>query len=256
MGASKSKKRSRPSRGLQEKLLQARAGTCEEYWNKLRGEYSQSQEKSGRGQKSPSCKEQRYQQENFINTPWRTPATEGEKNAYKQQNINNVNSDNNNLVRVSVTPKVQLKKMTYKLAINMSHFIKDKGGLEGMFYSKKKHRILDLYLEKEEGIIADWQNYTHGPETKYPKFFRWLCKLVPVNVPQEGDDTETHCLLHPAQIGKFNNPHGETLVWRFNPMLAFNYIAFNLYPEEFRHKSGLPEEEWKAKLKARKIPFS
>nr|ADN34625.1 nef protein [Human immunodeficiency virus 2] len=256
MGASESKKRSKPSQGLQKRLLRARAGTCGEHRNVLEEKYSQSQKESGREQKSPSCKEQRCQQRNFINTPWRHPAAEGEKNSYRQQNINNVNSDNNNLVKVSVTPKTPLKEITYKLAVNMSHFIKDKGGLKGMFYSKKKHKILNIYLKKEKGIIADWQNYTHGPGTKYPKFFRWLWKLVPVNVPQEGEDTETHCLVHPAQITKFNNQHEKTLVWKFNPMLAFNYVAFKLYPEKFTHQSGLPKKKIKGELKAGEIPFS
>nr|ADN34624.1 nef protein [Human immunodeficiency virus 2] len=256
MGASGSKKRSKPSRGLQERLLRARAGACGGHWDELGGEYSQSQEGSGREQKSPSCEGQRYQQGDFMNTPWRHPAAEGEKNSYRQQNMDDVDSDDDDLVGVSVTPKTPLREMTYRLAVDMSHFIKDKGGLEGMFYSERRHRILDIYLEKEEGIIADWQNYTHGPGVRYPMFNGCLWQVVPVDVPQEGEDTETHCLVHPAQISKFDDQHGETLVWRFDPMLAFDYVAFRLYPEEFGHKSGLPEDEWKARLKARGIPFS
>ncbi|APJ01783.1 nef protein [Human immunodeficiency virus 2] len=256
MGASGSKMRSKPQRGLQERLLRARAGTCGGYWGELGGEYLQSQEGSDREQKSPSCEGQRYQQGDFMNTPWRTPAAEGEKNAYKQQNMDDVDSDDDDLVGVSVTPKVPLRPMTYRLAIDMSHFIKNKGGLEGMFYSERRHKILDVYLEKEEGIIADWQNYTQGPGVRYPMFFGWLWKLVPVDIPQEGKDTETHCLMHPAQTSKFDDPHGETLVWRFDPMLAYEYKAFILHPEEFGHKSGLQEEDWKARLKARGIPYS
>nr|CAC87749.1 nef protein [Human immunodeficiency virus 2] len=256
MGASGSKKRSRPSQGLQQRLLRARAGACGGYWNELGGEYSQSQEGSGREQKSPSCEGQQYQQGDFMNTPWRTPAAEGEKKAYRQQNMDDVDSDDEDQVGVSVTPRVQLRGMTYKLAIDMSHFIKEKGGLEGMFYSDRRHKILDIYLEKEEGVIPDWQNYTHGPGIRYPKFYGWLWKLVPVDIPQEGNGTETHCLMHPAQTSHFDDPHGETLVWRFDPKLAHDYVAFNLFPEEFGYQSGLPEKEWKAKLKARGIPFS
>nr|CAC87764.1 nef protein [Human immunodeficiency virus 2] len=254
MGASGSKTRSRPSRGLQERLLRARAGACGGHWGELEGEYSQFQGESGREQKSPSCEGQRYQAGDFMNTPWRTPATEGEKNPYKQQNMDDVDSDDDDQVGVPVSPRVPLREMTYRLAIDMSHFIKEKGGLEGMFYSERRHRILDLYLEKEEGIVPDWQNYAHGPGTRYPRFFGWLWKLVPVDITQE-EDTDTHCLVHPAQTSKFDDPHGETLVWRFDPMLAYNYEAFNRYPEEFGYKSGLPEEEWKARLKARGIPF-
>ncbi|AAB00771.1 nef protein [Human immunodeficiency virus 2] len=256
MGASGSKKHSRPPRGLQERLLRARAGACGGYWNESGGEYSRFQEGSDREQKSPSCEGRQYQQGDFMNTPWKDPAAEREKNLYRQQNMDDVDSDDDDQVRVSVTPKVPLRPMTHRLAIDMSHLIKTRGGLEGMFYSERRHKILNIYLEKEEGIIADWQNYTHGPGVRYPMFFGWLWKLVPVDVPQEGEDTETHCLVHPAQTSKFDDPHGETLVWEFDPLLAYSYEAFIRYPEEFGHKSGLPEEEWKARLKARGIPFS
>nr|CAC87761.1 nef protein [Human immunodeficiency virus 2] len=254
MGASGSKKRSRPLQGLQERLLRARGGTCGGQCSGSEGGYLQSQEGSGKEQNSPSCEGQRYQQGDFMNTPWRTPAAEKENQLYKQQNMDDVDSDDDDQVGVPVTPQVPLRQMTYKLAIDMSHFIKEQGGLEGMYYSERRHRILDIYFEKKEGIIPDWQNYTHGPGIRYPKYFGWLWKLVPVEVPQE--DEETHCLLHPAQISKFDDPHGETLVWKFDHMLAYEYTAFVRYPEEFGYQSGLPEDEWKAKLKARGIPFS
>nr|CAC87766.1 nef protein [Human immunodeficiency virus 2] len=256
MGASGSKKPSRPSRGLQERLLRARAGTCGGYWQELGGEYSRSQEESGREQRSPSCEGQRYQQGDFMNTPWKDPSAVRKENSYRQQNMDDVDSDDDDLVGVSVTPRVPLREMTYRRAVDMSHLIKDKGGLEGMFYSERRHRILDIYLQNEEGIIPDWQNYTHGPGIRYPKFFGWLWKLVPVDVSQAEEDTETHCLMHPAQTSQFDDIHGETLVWRFDPMLAYSYTAFIKHPEEFGHKSGLPEEEWKARLKARGIPFN
>nr|CAC87737.1 nef protein [Human immunodeficiency virus 2] len=256
MGASGSKKRSEPSRGLRERLLRARGETYGGRCNGSEGEYLQSQEGSGREQKSLSCEGQRYNQGDFMNTPWKDPTSEQEKKQYRQQNMDDVDSDDDDLVGVSVVPRVQLRIMTYKLAIDMSHFIKEKGGLEGMFYNERRHKILDIYLEKEEGIIADWQNYTHGPGVRYPMFFGWLWKLVPVEIPQEGEDTETHCLMHPAQQSKFDDPHGETLVWKFDSMLALQYTAFIKHPEEFGHKSGLPEKEWQARLKARGIPFS
>nr|CAC87725.2 nef protein [Human immunodeficiency virus 2] len=254
MGASGSKKHSKPSQGLRERLLRARGETCGGHSDGSAERCLQSQEESGRGQNSPSCEGQRYQQGDFMNTPWRTPAgREGE--LYKQQNMDDVDSDDDDLIGCPVTPKAPLRAMTHRLAIDMSHLIKEKGGLEGMFYSERRHRILDIYLEKEEGIIPDWQEYTHGPGIRYPKQFGWLWKLVPVDIPEEEGDDGTHCLLHPAQTGRFDDPHGETLVWRFDHMLAYEYTAFVKYPEEFRHKSGLPEKEWKAKLKARGIPF-
>nr|ADN34628.1 nef protein [Human immunodeficiency virus 2] len=254
MGASGSKKRSRLPQGLRERLLRARGKTYGGRCSGSGGEYLQSQEGSGREQRSPSCEGQQYQQGDFMNTPWRNPEAEGERELYRQQNMDDVDSDDDNQVGVSVTPRVPLRAMTYKLAVDMSHFIKEKGGLEGLVYSERRHRILDIYLEKEEGIIPDWQNYTHGPGIRYPKFFGWLWKLVPIDISEE--DTETHCLMHPVQISKFDDLHGETLVWKFDPMLAVEYTAYVRYPEEFGYKSGLPEEEWKARLKARGIPYS
>ncbi|APJ01774.1 nef protein [Human immunodeficiency virus 2] len=254
MGASGSKTPSRPSRGLQERLLRARGRRCGGHWDKLGGEYLQSQEGSDREQRSPSCEGQRYQQGDFMNTPWRTPADERERKLYRQQNMDDIDSDDDDLIGVSVTPRVPLRAMTYRLAVDMSHLIKEKGGLEGMFYSERRHRILDIYLEKEEGIIPDWQNYTHGPGIRYPMFFGWLWKLVPVDLPEEGEDT--HCLMHPAQTSWQDDIHGETLVWRFDPRLAYSHEAFTRHPEEFGYQSGMKEEEWKAKLKDRGIPFN
>nr|AAU88184.1 nef protein [Human immunodeficiency virus 2] len=256
MGASGSKKHSRPPRGLQERLLRERAGTCGGYYNESGGEYSRFQGESDKEQKSLSCEGRRYQLGDFMNTPWKDPAAEGEKKLYRQQNMDDVDSDDDDLVGVPATPRVPLRAMTHRLAVDMSHFIKNKGGLEGMFYSERRHKIIDIYLEKEEGIIPDWQNYTHGPGVRYPMFFGWLWKLVPIDVPQEEEEAENSCLVHPAQTSIFDDQHGERLIWRFDPILAYKYEAFIRYPEEFGYKSGLPEEEWKAKLKARGIPFS
>ncbi|ABC39625.1 truncated nef protein [Human immunodeficiency virus 2] len=141
MGASGSKKHSKPSRGLRERLLRAQAETCVGQWKELGGEYSQSQEGSDKGQRSPSCEGQQYQQGDFMNTPWRTPATEKGKDLYRQQNMDDVDSDDDDLVGVSVTPRVPLRTMTYRMAIDMSHLIKEKGGLEGMFYSERLHGL-------------------------------------------------------------------------------------------------------------------
>nr|ADN34620.1 nef protein [Human immunodeficiency virus 2] len=251
MGASGSKKQSRHSRGLRERLLRTREGTYGGQSHGSEGGYLQSQGESGREQNSPSCEGQRYQQGDFMNTPWRAPAAEREKKLYKQQNMDDVDSDDDDLIGFPVTPKVPLRAMTFKLAVDMSHFIKEKGGLEGMFYSTRRHRILDLYLENQEGIIADWQNYTHGPGTRYPMFFGWLWKLEPVEVPQDDEDG-THCLLHPAQTSGFDDPNGETLVWRFDSRLAYEYTAFIKYPEEFGHKSGLEEKEWEGETESKR----
>nr|AAY98491.1 nef protein [Simian immunodeficiency virus] len=249
MGGVTSKKQRKRGGNLRERLLQARGETCGKLWDGSEGEYSQFQDASGRGSSSLSCEPQRYCEGQFMNTPWRNPATERAKLEYRQQNMDGV--DNDDSVGFPVTPRTTLRTMTYKLAIDMSHFIKEKGGLEGIYYSERRHKILDLYLEKEEGIVPDWQNYTAGPGTRYPMCFGWLWKLVPVDVSDEAQEDEAHCLVHPAQTSQWDDRWGEVLAWKLDPELAYKYMAFIKHPEEFGSKSGLPEEEVKRRLTAR-----
>nr|ACR21355.1 nef protein [Simian immunodeficiency virus] len=251
MGAAGSKKQSRQRGGLREKLLQARGETHGKLWEGLEDGYSQSRGELGRDWNLHSSEGQGYSEGQFMNTPWRNPARERDKLKYRQQNMDDVDDDDDELIGVSVHPKVPLRAMSYKLAIDMSHFIKKKGGLEGIYYSERRHRILDIYLEKEEGIIPDWQNYTSGPGIRYPMFFGWLWKLVPVEVSDEAQEDETHYLVHPAQISQWDDPWGEVLAWKFDSQLAYRYEAFIRYPEEFGSKSGLSEEEVKRRLTAR-----
>nr|AAY98494.1 nef protein [Human immunodeficiency virus 2] len=236
MGSAGSKKQSKQQQGLRERLLRARRGHYGELSGEQREGSLRSPGESDKGLNSPSCEGQK------------TLGAEGGG----QQDTDEDDEDDE--VGVRVTPGVPLRPMTYRLAIDMSHFIKEKGGLEGIYYSERRHRILDTYMENERGIVAGWQNYTHGPGIRYPMFFGWLWKLVPVNMTAEPQDEETHCLVHPAQISSWDDPHGETLVWQFDSLLAYKYEAFSRFPEEFRRQSGLPEKEWKAKLRARGIP--
>nr|ACD11080.1 Nef protein [Simian immunodeficiency virus] len=251
MGAAGSKKRSERRGGLRERLLKARGETYGRFWEGLEEGYLQSRGGLGRDWNLHSSEGQGYSEGQFMNTPWRTPGREKEKREYKQQNMDDVDDDDNELVGVSVRPKTPLRAMSYKLAVDMSHFLKEKGGLEGIYYDERRHRILDIYLEEEEGIIPDWQNYTSGPGIRYPMFFGWLWKLVPVNVSEEAQTDETHCLVHPAQTYQWDDPWGEVLAWKFDPQLAYRYEAFIKYPEEFGYKSGLSEEEVKRRLTAR-----
>nr|AWX59989.1 nef protein [Human immunodeficiency virus 2] len=237
MGGNTSSKPSKRRCGLRERLLQARGENYGQLWEGLEEGYSQSRGELGKGSSSRLTREiqgQAYNQGEFMNTPWKNPAQKKERKQYRQQNNDDVDDDNDDLVGVPVWPRAPLRAMTYKLAINMSHFIKEKGGLEGMFYSERRHRILDTYLEKEEGIVPDWQNYTRGPGIRYPKYFGWLWQLEPVDVSEEDD--ETNCLVHPAQTSQWDDPWGETLVWRFNSALAYTYEAYIRHPEEFGWK--------------------
>nr|ANN46450.1 nef protein [Simian immunodeficiency virus] len=249
MGGITSSKPVRKHGDLRKKLLSARGDSYGRLWDGLEEGSQQSQGGSDRALNSCLTRDgYKYNVGEFMNTPWRNPATERQKQQYRQQCMDDIDEDDDELAGVVVWPKVPLRAMSYKLAIDMSHFIKEKGGLDGIYYSERRHRILDIYLEKEEGIIPDWQNYTSGPGIRYPKFFGWLWQLVPVDVSDEANNDETHCLVHPAQTYQHSDPWGEVLAWKFNPHLAYTYEAFVRHPEEFGWKSGLTEEEVKIRL--------
>nr|ACD11084.1 Nef protein [Simian immunodeficiency virus] len=253
MGGVISKKQPKPRGDLRERLLRARGNAYGRILEGSEGASGQSQDASGRVLSSRSCEPepQAYCEGQFMNTPWKNPATERAKLQYRQQCMDDIESDEEDEIGVSVHPRVPLRAMTYKLAIDMSHFIKEKGGLEGIYYSERGHKILDLYLEKEEGIIPDWQNYTKGPGIRYPTQFGWLWKLVPVDVSDEVQNDEAHYLVHPAVTSQWDDPWGETLAWKFDPTLAYSYEAFVRHPEEFGWNSGLSKEEVKKRLTAR-----
>ncbi|AAT37068.1 nef protein [Human immunodeficiency virus 2] len=256
MGGSISKKHSKRSGKLRERLLAARGENYGRLWGGLEDGFELYQGGSGKDLSSRFCEAQGqgYSEGEFMNTPWRTPATGKDKLQYKQQNMDDVDEEDNDLVGVAVRPRVALRTMTYKLAVDMSHFIKEKGGLDGIFYSQRRHRILDIYLENEEGIIPDWQNYTSGPGTRWPMCFGWLWKLEPVDANDKAQEDERLYLVGSAQTSCEEDHWGEALVWKFDSSLAYSYQAFIKCPEEFGSKSGLSEEEVKRRLTARGLP--
>nr|WPU90717.1 nef protein [Human immunodeficiency virus 1] len=136
-----------------------------------------------------------------------------------------------------VRPQVPLRPMTYQAARDLSHFLKEKGGLEGLVYSQKRQDILDLWVYHTQGYFPDWQNYTPGPGTRYPLCFGWCFKLVPVapEEVEEASEGENNCLLHPANLHGMDDPEGEVLVWRFDSLLAFNHVARELHPEYYKN---------------------
>nr|ASW24985.1 nef protein [Human immunodeficiency virus 1] len=129
-----------------------------------------------------------------------------------------------------VKPQVPLRPMTYKAAFDLSHFLKEKGGLEGLIYSQKRQDILDLWVYHTQGFFPDWQNYTPGPGTRFPLTFGWCFKLVPVE-PTVG---ENNCLLHPMSLHGMDDPEGEVLMWKFDSRLAFHHIAREKHPEYYK----------------------
>nr|AJF22188.1 nef protein [Human immunodeficiency virus 1] len=131
-----------------------------------------------------------------------------------------------------VRPQVPLRPMTYKAAVDLSHFLKEKGGLEGLVYSQKRQDILDLWIYHTQGFFPDWQNYTPGPGIRYPLTFGWCFKLVPVEPDKIEEVTvgENNCLLHPINLHGMDDPEKEVLVWKFDSHLAYHHVAREKHP--------------------------
>nr|AFU31092.1 nef protein [Human immunodeficiency virus 1]AFU31099.1 nef protein [Human immunodeficiency virus 1]AFU31106.1 nef protein [Human immunodeficiency virus 1]AFU31113.1 nef protein [Human immunodeficiency virus 1]AFU31120.1 nef protein [Human immunodeficiency virus 1] len=135
-----------------------------------------------------------------------------------------------------VRPQVPLRPMTYKGAFDLSFFLKEKGGLEGLIYSKKRQEILDLWVYHTQGFFPDWHNYTPGPGIRYPLCFGWCFKLVPVD-PREVEEEnkgETSCLLHPMSQHGIEDEEREVLRWTFDSALARRHIAREKHPEFYK----------------------
>nr|BAF31656.1 Nef [Human immunodeficiency virus 1]BAF31674.1 Nef [Human immunodeficiency virus 1]BAF31710.1 Nef [Human immunodeficiency virus 1]BAF31719.1 Nef [Human immunodeficiency virus 1]BAF31728.1 Nef [Human immunodeficiency virus 1] len=135
-----------------------------------------------------------------------------------------------------VTPQVPLRPMTFKGAFDLSFFLKEKGGLDGLIYSKKRQEILDLWVYNTQGFFPDWQNYTEGPGTRFPLCFGWCFKLVPVD-PREVEENnkgENSCLLHPMSQHGIEDEDREVLMWKFDSSLARRHIAREKHPEFYK----------------------
>nr|WEU84704.1 nef protein [Human immunodeficiency virus 1] len=135
-----------------------------------------------------------------------------------------------------VRPQVPLRPMTYKGAFDLSFFLKEKGGLEGLIYSKKRQEILDLWVYHTQGYFPDWHNYTPGPGVRFPLTFGWCFKLVPVDPGEveEANEGEDNCLLHPVCQHGMDDDHREVLMWKFDSQLAHRHRARELHPEFYK----------------------
>nr|QEE94199.1 nef protein [Human immunodeficiency virus 1] len=135
-----------------------------------------------------------------------------------------------------VRPQVPLRPMTYKAAVDLSHFLKEKGGLEGLVYSKKRQDILDLWVYHTQGFFPDWQNYTPGPGIRYPLTFGWCFKLVPLDPAEveKANEGENNSLLHPICQHGMDDEDRDVLVWKFDSRLAFEHKARGLHPEFYK----------------------
>nr|AEL14568.1 nef protein [Human immunodeficiency virus 1] len=135
-----------------------------------------------------------------------------------------------------VRPQVPLRPMTYKAAVDLSHFLKEKGGLDGLIYSRKRQEILDLWVYHTQGFFPDWHNYTPGPGVRHPLTFGWCFKLVPVS-PEEvekANEGENNCLLHPMSLHGMEDEDGEVLMRKFDSRLALRHLAREKHPEFYR----------------------
>nr|ASU63235.1 nef protein [Human immunodeficiency virus 1] len=135
-----------------------------------------------------------------------------------------------------VRPQVPLRPMTFKAALDLSFFLKEKGGLEGLIYSKKRQEILDLWVYNTQGFFPDWQNYTPGPGVRYPLCFGWCFKLVPVDpgTVEEATGGEDNSLLHPICQHGTDDEHKEVLQWKFDSLLAYHHMARELHPDFYK----------------------
>nr|WMD29915.1 nef protein [Human immunodeficiency virus 1] len=136
-----------------------------------------------------------------------------------------------------VKPQVPLRPMTYKAAVDLSHFLREKGGLEGLIHSQQRQDILDLWVYNTQGYFPDWQNYTPGPGIRYPLTFGWCFKLVPVE-PEEVEkatEGENNSLLHPMCQHGVDDQEKEVLQWKFDSRLAFHHVARELHPDYYKN---------------------
>nr|ANW11011.1 nef protein [Human immunodeficiency virus 1]QJQ91406.1 nef protein [Human immunodeficiency virus 1]QJQ91413.1 nef protein [Human immunodeficiency virus 1] len=135
-----------------------------------------------------------------------------------------------------VRPQVPLRPMTFKGAFDLSFFLKEKGGLDGLIYSKERQEILDLWVYNTQGYFPDWQNYTPGPGPRYPLTFGWCFKLVPVDPDEveQANEGENNRLLHPICQHGMEDAERETLKWKFDTSLARRHIARELHPEFYK----------------------
>nr|AUO72531.1 nef protein [Human immunodeficiency virus 1] len=135
-----------------------------------------------------------------------------------------------------VRPQVPLRPMTYKAAVDLSHFLKEKGGLEGLVYSQQRQDILDLWVYNTQGYFPDWQNYTPGPGIRYPLCFGWCFKLVPMDpeMIEEANEGENNSLLHPVSMHGMDDTEKEVLIWKFDSRLAYHHMAREKHPEFFK----------------------
>ncbi|ABO61043.1 nef protein [Simian immunodeficiency virus] len=120
-----------------------------------------------------------------------------------------------------VRPKVPIRDVNYKLMIDLSHYLKKKRGLEGMFVCIDRLQKLETYAYVKSKIVPRSLIYTDGPGTRYPRQPGFLWCLRPVAMTEESEPGDDQYLLtHPAYVGRDEDHHKEFLVFSFCSRLA------------------------------------
>nr|AJP61738.1 nef protein [Human immunodeficiency virus 1] len=139
-------------------------------------------------------------------------------------------------VAFPVRPQVPLRPMTFKAAFDFSHFLKEKGGLEGLIYSKKRQEIFDFWVFNTQGFFPVWHFYISGPFFFFSLTFGWFFNLVPMDPAEveEANQGENNSLLHPICQHGMEDEDREVLVWKFDSRLALTHTAKVLHPEFYK----------------------
>ncbi|AHB61201.1 nef protein [Simian immunodeficiency virus] len=84
-----------------------------------------------------------------------------------------------------VCARVPVRRPTIKLLFDISFFLKEKGGLEGIIRTPERDRLLERYCYIEWGVLSDWLEYEDETnedgtpkEERLPLACGWLWKLV------------------------------------------------------------------------------
>nr|AAC17903.1 nef protein [Human immunodeficiency virus 1] len=131
-----------------------------------------------------------------------------------------------------------LKTNDLQGALDLSHFLRRKGGTGRDSLLPKETRYLDLVGLPHTRLLPDWQTTHQGQGSRYPLTFGWCFKLVPIELEDEVEEItagERNCLLHPIDQHGMDDPEEEVLVWRFDSRLAFHHIAREKHPEYYKN---------------------
>ncbi|AJA39836.1 nef protein, partial [Simian immunodeficiency virus] len=188
-------------------------------------------------------KAQKYSSTSSLDTTPIQAAAAAEKDVTLPTEEEQPSEEEEEEVGFPVYPQCPLREPTYKELVDFSHFLKEKGGLKGIWWSLRRESILDLYAQNEWGFIKGWQSYTKGPGIRYPKVFGFLFKLVPVDVDDDLIDQPCNRLLNSSQMGPIDDSEGERLMWQFDASLAYTFQACIHHPEEFGHVTSIRHDK-------------